>query len=102
MVTMETILKVLADLFKSNNIIDPHLSDTGEIEKLKIKELEYFQHNPVNDPTIKLEDLFQDMIDKLQPLFPSDQPPTTSPNDYTVFNEVETIGDLADNILGNT
>ena len=103
MINNDQVLNVLVDFFKSANVIDPNLTDVNEIAKIKLNDLKFFKNKPDQDPTLKFEDLYTGMIDKLGELFTDpDQPPTTSPNDYTVFDKVSTFADLAGNILDCT
>ena len=97
--TAQDVLKLLIKFFKSKDAVDINLSDE-EIAALFLPKLPIFQHSMTNDPNLKKEDMFQDMVKALKELFPDpDQPPCTSPNDWTIFNQEITIKDLSENIF---
>jgi len=94
----EDVLKQLIKFFKSKNAVDISLED-NEIAELHLPTLPIFEHSLADDPNLKKEDLYQDMINKLKELFPDpSQPPCTSPNDWTIFNQDISISQLSDNI----
>jgi|GEM_PF-5967215 len=95
----EDVLKCLIKFFKSKDAVDINLKD-DKIAGLHLPKLQIFEHSMANDPNLKKEDLYQDMIEALKELFPDpSQPPCTSPNDWTIFDQDITISQLADNII---
>ncbi len=95
----DDVLKCLLKFFKSKDAVDPNLTDK-EIADLHLPKLPIFSHSMTNDPNLKKEDIYHDMIEALKELFPDpSQPPCTSPSDRTIFDQDITISQLADNIF---
>lgn len=100
--TRQKILEFLIEFFKSKDAVDINLPD-DEIAKLILPDLPIFKHSMTIDPNLKKEDLYQDLKLALKELFPDpEQPPATSPDDWTIFNDRITIGELAGNIFDHT
>ncbi len=97
--TSDDVLNCLIKFFKSKDAVDIKMSDK-EISALHLPKLPIFEHSMTDDPNLKKEDLYQDMIEALKELFPDpSQPPCTSPNDWTIFDQDISIKQLAENIF---
>ena len=95
----QDVLNKLIKFFKSRNAVDKNLSD-NKIAELHLPALPIFANSMTLDPNLKKEDLYQDMIEALKELFSDPlQPPCTSPNNWTIFDQDISISQLAENIF---